>query len=164
MSDELSFISSLAKAFDQRGREPIKRAVNEILKEDSERTGGIPQFHQFMAVISSQIECEILLFREEALIASLSLLSGRDTATGLRPGTYTLMLSTGRVLWQGELSQEQVLWDKAFPDESLPLAADTGTDQDHSTVRQSLLDGEILMSVCPGLGAGSVQIERANSV
>ena len=65
-----------------------------------------------------------------------------ESVRGLRPGSYILRLETGQVLWQGELSMADLLWRHAFPEDTLPLAAET----DEAIVRSSrefdLLDGE----------------------
>ena len=44
----------------------------------------------------------------------------------IMPGTYTFSLCTGRRLLSMELTDEDLIWSWAFPDQDLPVAADSG--------------------------------------
>ena len=76
---------------------------------------------------------------------------------GLAPGSYLVRLETGRILWQGELDKSDLIWRHAFPEEPLPLAAET----DEITCRIGgqilLLDGEIVIRLVPGRVSGQME-------
>jgi len=73
------------------------------------------------------------------------------------PGRYTVRFSNGRVLWEGELSKEDLLWAYAFPGKDLAMAAETEVSQGKPTRTISLLSGEIMLSVFAGLESGQIK-------
>lgn len=75
------------------------------------------------------------------------------------PGFYAISLSSGRVLWEGALSESHLVWSEAFPDKSLQLAADTGGAEILPTFEEDLLDGEIMLRVYAGLESGRIELE-----
>jgi hypothetical protein len=84
--------------------------------------------------------------------------SGRGTVSGVTPGSYSLQLDTGRVLWEGPLREEDLLWTKAFPGQPLSLAADTGEQRARPTQRLEIFSGEIILQVFAGPESGRVEI------
>ena len=84
--------------------------------------------------------------------------SGRGTVNGVTPGSYSLQLDTGRVVWEGSLMEEDLLWTKAFPGQPLSLAADTGEQRARPTQRLEIFSGEIILQVFAGPESGSVEI------
>ncbi|NUM53451.1 MAG: hypothetical protein HUU46_07395 [Candidatus Hydrogenedentes bacterium] len=81
----------------------------------------------------------------------------RSTVSRINPGHYRLVLSTGRVLWEGDLSKSDVLLAYAFPAVPMRLAADTGEDAERTTRRFSILGGEVSVSLYPGRQAGRME-------
>jgi hypothetical protein len=76
--------------------------------------------------------------------------------TGIVPGTYSLRLDTGRLLWTAGLEAKDVLWAEAFPSTPLRLAADShGTQKPCS---RELKLGKLLLRVYPGLEEGTLGI------
>ncbi len=69
------------------------------------------------------------------------------------------MLDTGWVIWQGELTERDLIWMAAFPDVPLDLAADTDETSARTTREESLLDGELILRVIPGLESGNIELE-----
>jgi hypothetical protein len=84
--------------------------------------------------------------------------TGRGTVNGATPGSYSLQLDTGRVVWEGSLTEEDLVWTKAFPGQPLPLAADTGEQRSRTTQRFDVFSGEIILQVFAGPESGSVEI------
>jgi hypothetical protein len=108
---------------------------------------------------------EIILARENSDLAVLSFARGGMPQTithvlrGHSFGHYSIRLSTGRVLWSGELRTEDLEWTAAFPGHALDLAAaDIRTLAAKPTREIPLLDGEVVIRVFPGLEAGTVVI------
>jgi len=77
----------------------------------------------------------------------------------IMPGTYTFGLSTGwRVLWT-ELTAEDLIWSRAYPDQDLQMAADTcDTGLTPSRIIR-LWDGKLVIRVFPGIESGRIVIK-----
>jgi hypothetical protein len=78
--------------------------------------------------------------------------------SGLVPGAYTLRMAIGRFLWEGSLGRQDLEWAAAHPGRPLDLAADTGDELVEPTREYSLLRGELVMKVFPGLETGTMTI------
>ena len=83
---------------------------------------------------------------------------------GIVPGEYRLTLRTGRLIWEGMILPEQVLWAEAYPGRDLKMAAQTAEVEQEATHVESLLGGELELRLCPGLEAGTMRIVRPQSV
>ena len=79
---------------------------------------------------------------------------------GISIGVYTIRLSNGRVLWEDRLTREDVLWTYAFPDKELPMAAETEPLEKTPARTISLLEGEFVMKIIPGLESAMISIEK----
>lgn len=85
-----------------------------------------------------------------------------DTATSrilvreVEPGDYLVKLSSGLLLWQGNLSREKLVWTSAFPGEKLPAAAETEPLRRKPSYREDLAEGEIRLEILPGLESGAM--------
>jgi hypothetical protein len=75
------------------------------------------------------------------------------------PGRYLLKFSTGRVIWEGDLTGRDLIWSLAFPGQPLELAAHTGKHDKTPSLTVTLLDGDIILHVFPGIRAGLLQIQ-----
>jgi hypothetical protein len=76
-----------------------------------------------------------------------------------QPGQYSLSLDTGRLLWEGVLSESELHWTTAFPGQPLDLAAATFEQQSLPSRTISLLMGEVTLRVFPGLEDGRLEIK-----
>ena len=77
----------------------------------------------------------------------------------IRPGRYVVRFSNGRVLWEGDLTKEELIWAFAYPAMDLPMAAKTEAGQQEPTRAITLLDGEFIIYVFAGLEAGEIKID-----
>lgn len=75
------------------------------------------------------------------------------------PGHYTIKLNTGRVLWDSEFSDEDLIWTRAYPDIPLKLAADTDDKEASSKREINLLDNKLVIQVFPGMESGTLKIK-----
>jgi hypothetical protein len=85
-----------------------------------------------------------------------------QSISNVTPGYYEVKLNTGRLIWQGDLKEEDLLWSAAFPEEAFDLAADTGESVRRITKNIKTLDGEITMRVYPGIESGHIEVEVRN--
>lgn len=105
-----------------------------------------------------QIPMEIEIYKEGNKVSSQSFEGGIKEITfrDIDPGDYIISLSNGRLLWEGEITKEDVIWEAAFPEEQYPMAADTGDMKIQSTRTEEIISGEITLSIYPGLESGRI--------
>jgi len=101
---------------------------------------------------------EIVLERNGQRIASIICEEVTKEIKNLKPGIYTVKIDTGWVLWQEELTEQDLLWRAAFQGEDLDLAADSDEAQAHPTRQVSLLNDEVIIRVFPGAESGCIEI------
>jgi hypothetical protein len=108
---------------------------------------------------------EIIVERNGKSIASIPCehLPVTKEIRGLKPGHYTVRLDTGRVIWEGELTQEELIWTAAFPEQALDLAADTGEAAARTTREATLLNGELIIRVFPEIEGGRLELKIGDS-
>jgi hypothetical protein len=82
-----------------------------------------------------------------------------QTIRNVTPGYYEVRLNTGRLIWQGELKEEDLIWSAAFPEQELDMAADTDGSQQQSTREYRLLDGELTIRVFPSIESGRIEFK-----
>ena len=100
----------------------------------------------------------ITLERQGELARTIDVEAGEKTARvgDISPGAYTIRLSTGRVIWESELTEEDLTWSRAFPERALDLAAGAEGGEPKRLLR--LLRGELVVRVFPGIETGSMEI------
>jgi hypothetical protein len=103
---------------------------------------------------------EIIVERDGVMIAGFALEQAADTHTihDAAPGHYLLCLESGRVLWECELTDQDLVWSAAFPGRFLPMAADSGHPSAEPTHEASLIGDRLVLCVHPGVESGSIAI------
>jgi len=81
----------------------------------------------------------------------------------VRPGHYAIRLDTGRFIWQEELTEQELIWTAAFPEQALDLAADTGEVAARTTREIRLLNGELIIRVFPETESGRLELKIGDS-
>ena len=81
----------------------------------------------------------------------------------MKPGLFILKMDTGRVLWQEELTERDLVWAAAFQGQALDLAADSGEAPARTTREVSLLNGEVIIRVFPGAESGCLELKIKDS-
>jgi len=81
----------------------------------------------------------------------------------VEPAHYAARMDTGRIIWQGELTEKELIWSVAFPGQALELAADTGEPTARMTREITLLDGELIIRVFPGAESGRLELRIGES-
>jgi len=183
MPDDMFFIPMIARALQQSDpRAAMIEAFERIeaMGQQPRYRNGYEQFLAFMnsvadgrradapeeagALILERLDrpmtVRILVERDRTLIATCDFdeATGTETVTGIEPGRYRLALETGRLLWEGELAEGDLLWGKAHPGEGLPMAADSEDTAREPTLEMDLLDGTVVLRVYAGVEAGSLEI------
>ena len=98
------------------------------------------------------------LFNDKGLVAERTFeeVPGCESFDGILPGNYIIKLAnTGWVIWKGELTIEELVYTKA-----LPLAAETeGIQIEHTSEKDLLNNGQVLLRTYAGTESGSIKIE-----
>jgi len=110
-------------------------------------------------VLFPQPLLEIEVMKNDEVIASFPISEVPINLMNINPGRYTVRLSNGRVLWEGELTRKHLLLMDAYEDEDLHMAAKTG-DEVKPAISESLLVNELLMKVFLGLESGEMHFGR----
>lgn len=66
------------------------------------------------------------------------------------PGLYTIKIDNDQTIWCGEFTEQHLIWNSAFPERPLELAADTGNSKAESTLKLKLFNGQLIISILPG--------------
>ena len=75
------------------------------------------------------------------------------------PGLYTIKIDNDQTIWCGEFTEQHLIWNSAFPERPLELAADTGNSKAESTLKLKLFNGQLIISILPGIESGCLQIQ-----
>ena len=180
MQDDLYFIPMIARAFeapDQRAALSVAlRRICEMGRQERYRAG-FCLFMVFLRLASSRQgqreaadfetsnvwpdvgdACIALsIVRDGVLLAACTFEPGcgPKTIAGLTPGCYRIELQTGRVLWQGHLTEQDVRF------EVVPMAAGGGAARASRCHRAIHDDGVLVVRIHPGLEAGMLELELA---
>lgn len=141
------------------GTEEERRALTKLFKEDTDLAHALEQLRLDLAsFLPERTEVEIEVEKGQLSFGLYPLEKGFDRIVipGIRPGDYSIKLSTGLLLWEGQLEAKQLLWHLAFPGQKLPAAAESRRVDHQTTVTSELMGGEIRLVVLPGLESGTI--------
>jgi hypothetical protein len=163
MKDDLFFMPIIAEALRQPEKNAaLKTAFIRIaaLGSQPRYRQGLKQFHRFMRIVGDSCTIEFTVERDGASVGSISLSPAetRGSVGGILPGLYTIRTSTGRVIWEEPIDEDDVVWAKACKGEPLPLAAATGGAQRACSRKETLLNGEAVLCIFPGVEFGEIEI------
>jgi hypothetical protein len=143
------------------GSDKERQTIIDVLKADprflSEFQSLKAEIEEFLPRGSSimiKIEKDGQLFASFAYSPS----SERSLVKGITPGSYSIKLSTGLLIWQGKLSEKELIWTKAFPREKVKAAAETKAIGQKTSHSEPLLNGELTLEIFPGLESGAIQL------
>jgi len=116
------------------------------------------------SVLSHEQPIGFQILRMDRILGTFAVSELPTTLFSIRPGRYVVRFSNGRVLWEGDLTKEDVIWAFAYPAMDLPMAAET--DRTHKTPTRSisLLNGELLIYVFAGLETGELTIDEGKRI
>ena len=143
------------------GTDEDKRKVLSIIKSNPQWR---KEYDQLVAEIEelSQVpeSIEILISRDNKPFESITFTKVPDTKgiDRITAGVYKIAFATGRAIWEGQLTEQYLLWARAYPGKPVKLAADTTGQKSEPTKEISVLDGEIIIRVFPSIESGRVEI------
>jgi len=86
----------------------------------------------------------------------------RKTIRNVEPGLLTVRFSTGEIIRQEELTEKDLVWANAFPDQALNLAASTGETEKRISRTITLPNGMGQIRIFPELENGAIEITISN--
>ena len=107
---------------------------------------------------------EVEVLKGDRIIGSSAISTEPTYISPISPGRYTVRFSNGRVLWEGDILREDVIWAYAYPGKDLPMAAETEPSQREPTRTLSLLNGELIIQVFAGLETGGIRLNSGQSI
>jgi hypothetical protein len=146
------------------GDEEQKEALIAALREIPEWEAAYVRIKERQGLFPSEAQMKIEVLKENRLIGSYPISPDPAIIGAIAPGRYTIQFSNGRLLWEGELLKEDLIWTYAFPGKDLAMAAETELPQRNPTKEISLLDGEITISIFAGLETGHIRIDSAKGI
>jgi hypothetical protein len=105
-------------------------------------------------------DIEILLSRNNKPFKSIKFadIPGSKTIDKIAAGLYKISFASGQIIWEGRLTEQNLIWTMAYPGKPFDMAADT-TGQGPQSVKQiDLFEGKIIIQIYPGIEAGSMKI------
>ncbi len=112
-----------------------------------------------LAVTAQALGVPVRLIRDGAIAGDGVLLPGPGGVRFGRivPGHYTLVMSTGRVLWERQLVAEELLTAFSLPETALRAAAQTKEFEPDPTITTALAGGALMVRVFAGREAGTIE-------
>ncbi|MDD5134608.1 MAG: hypothetical protein PHP01_04290 [Phycisphaerae bacterium] len=183
MNRELYFIPVLQNALDAgEPKSALRQAFSKIgqLAMDDEYRQGLENFEIFVGEVcahrliiekdtpedftgysqDSSLSYELAILKDNRLTNKTCLdENGIQSIPGVMPGTYTIRLSTGRILWKETLSHQDLIAGEILGSQNIKVAADSGDFKAKPVRIVTLLNGRIVLKIFKGFESGVIQIE-----
>jgi len=143
------------------GTDEDKRKASRIIKSNPQWQ---KEYDQLIAEIEelSQVPegVEILISRDNEPFESITfaMVPGTKGIDRITAGIYKIVFAAGEVIWEGELTEQELLWGKAYPGRPVRLAADTTGEKSEPTKEITVLGGRIIIRVFPSIESGRIEI------
>ena len=144
------------------GDPPQKQTILDIIESN-------PKWRNEYHALSKEVQqlqklfekVDISVLRDDRPIDTVSLTEQQNsqTVSQLVPGFYKFVLSTGRLLWEGALGEQDLLWAKAHAGQPFKMAADSGDAKGKPAKTISILEGELQLNIFAGIETGSLEIK-----
>ncbi len=138
--------------------EGSKEIKNNFLKRIKADKTLSERFEKLKRQFGFEQEFKIEVYFNNNILETISVKDGSAYLSGIMPGRYILKLSNGRTIWESEILENDLIWQKAFPDQDYQMAAAT-EDEDKSITRiMDIFDGEITIKLHAGLESGGLSL------
>jgi len=138
----------------------------EVRKSLIKRIQAVPElasrYQELLEELSSENEppLEVELYKNDQLLSAQPLPSEQQSVyfDQIAPGNYSIRLSNGRVLWEGNVEAKNVIWKSAYPEKAYPMAAATEKDESNRTKSFKLLKREMSLNFYAGMESGRIAL------
>lgn len=138
------------------------RAARELIASNPEWQSEYEQLrNQFGDEDWQTVSLAIEVYRDGLWVGEMILDEPGDSRSlgQITPGSYLLRLNTGLVIWEGQLTDRDLLWTEAFGRKNLATAAETAEVPGPVTRTIDLLGGEAILRICAGPECGGIKLE-----
>lgn len=136
-------------SFSETEREELLKKIES--NKDLEK--GYQKIRKFFGNESIIIE----LYMGGLRISEISMDDEEKEILHIEPGNYSVQLNNGRVLWEGEITKEDILYAKSKT-ESYKMAALTDNLEVEPTKTIELIHNELEMKIYAGLESGRITL------
>ena len=140
--------------------EQFQRFMDEVKSAHALMAGG-DEWDRTVGAMAHRFALRIVIEKEgkafEACV--FERISGMCSLKNVMPGEYRIKMETGRIIWEGPITEKDCIWKKAYPGRPLKLAADTGEPDLQPSRTVPLLGGTVLLHFYPGMETGALVIE-----
>lgn len=165
----IQIIQRLANESDEFAK--LLQAINDgHIEIDSQTKRFLIESCHFMRLISGDfgisdvgeaLDFSLIFYKEneQRIVIDYPLKEGAFEIDHITPADYALKTSTGLLLWQKRLTQQNLLISKSSQkDGKFRMAADSGEGKSAASLTEKLANDEILLNVYPGFEAGRIEI------
>jgi len=137
------------------GPREIKDTFLKKIRTDKELAERFEKLKQQFGV---EKEYYVEIYHNNNFLKKLSFENNKAYISGITPGQYSLKLSNGRTIWESEILENDLIWQKAFPNQDYQMAAAT-EDEDKSITRiMDIFEGGITIKLHAGLESGGLSV------
>ena len=176
MRDDVYFVPLITRALDQPDVRPALRdafSLIQTLGREPRHQEGYRQFLEFMETVGAasmqvaqrRTALDIIVECDGRAISVCSFDESGMTykVDQIGPGSYRVKTDTGLLLWEGNVTEGDVLWTEAFPGEHLPIAADT-EGRPHRLKRTIRLpEHGLILCLHAGLESGVLEVKMGGA-
>ncbi len=160
--DELAkeLIVELATDTFEGGSEEKMKALN-IIKSNPKWQEEYDQLVAEIEELSQMLEAvEVVIFRNNEPFKSVTFddVPGSKTIERITAGFYKISFASGNTIWQGKLTEQDLVWARAYPGRPFDLAADTTGSWPKPVKQLSLFHGDVVIRIYPSIESGSMKI------
>jgi hypothetical protein len=143
-----------AVAFNRGQRDAAMRVIDS-------NPGWKSEYEQLRSQVAEEISPTVEVYSGNQLIGEMIFdkLGDSRSLGQIAPGQYLLRLSTGLVLWEGQLTSRDLSLVEAFGPESLELAAETAEVPEPPFRQIELRDGEAMLRIFAGPECGRIEVK-----
>ena len=123
-------------------------------KEYDQLVAEIRELNQRPQGVEISVSCE----NEPRKSITFTKIPGSKTIENIPAGDYSISFATGRLIWKGQLSEQDLIWSQAYPGKPFELAADTTERKAKPTKEISVFDGKVIIRVFAGIEGGRIEI------
>ena len=141
------------------GPEEVRESLLKRIQSNSDLAS---RYQELLEELSPENEppLEVELYKNDELLSTQHLPSEQQGVSfdQIDPGNYSIRLSNGRVLWEGDVEEKDVIWKSAYPEKEYPMVAATEKDESNRTKSFKLLKREMTLNFYAGMESGRIAL------
>ena len=158
MANNLHFVTKLRDALASEDPSRLARTMADLerLGKEPDNVQAFRQYRRFLEIAQSGFTISISNNNQLIEQLPLSSLKSAQLYGPITPGPCSIQTSSGWLIWEEELSAQDLIWEIAFEQDDLPLAAEGISSSPKPTRVISVSSFEI--AIVPGLESGYLRL------